>query len=44
MMKKLPANWNICAHEDTKSVLKDIFGAKNVKVIEKNIEFSKKRY
>ena len=43
-VKRLGNNWNITANEDTKNALKDIFGKENVKVMEKNIEFGKKRY
>lgn len=44
MMKRLPQNWCIGVNEDTKNALKDIFGAQNVKVVQKNIEFGRKRY
>lgn len=44
MMKRLPQNWSIGVNEDTKNVLKDIFGEQNVKVVQKNIEFGRKRY
>ncbi len=43
-IKRLGNNWGITANEDTKNALIDIFGQENVKVVEKNIEFGKKRY
>ncbi len=44
MLNRLDARWHICVNKDTKEVLEDMFGAKNVKVIQKNIEFGRKRY
>ncbi|MDD6194588.1 MAG: DNA polymerase III subunit alpha [Lachnospiraceae bacterium] len=43
-MKRLPDNWNIVVNDQTVRKLQDIFGDKNVKVVEKNIEFQDKRY
>ena len=44
MLNRLDARWNIGINQDTKKVLEDMFGTKNVKVVQKNIEFGQKRY
>ena len=44
MLNRLDARWHIGVNKDTKKVLEDMFGAKNVKVVQKNIEFGRKRY
>lgn len=43
-MKKLPPNFNILANRENINTLIQIFSKENVKVVEKNVEFSKKRY
>ena len=43
-MKRMPANWNICVNEDSVGKISQIFGEQNVKVVEKNVEFQRKRY
>ena len=43
-MKRMPANWNICVNEDSVGRISQIFGEQNVKVVEKNVEFQRKRY
>ena len=43
-MKRMPANWNISVNEDSVGKISQIFGKQNVKVVEKNVEFQRKRY
>ena len=43
-MKRMPANWNISINEDAMEKISQIFGRQNVKVVEKNVEFQRKRY
>ena len=43
-MKRMTANWNICVNEDPVGKIAQIFGEQNVKVVEKNVEFQRKRY
>ena len=43
-MKRMPTNWNISINEDAMEKISQIFGRQNVKVVEKNVEFQRKRY
>ena len=43
-MKRMPANWNISINEGAMEKISQIFGRQNVKVVEKNVEFQRKRY
>ena len=43
-IKGMPANWNISINEDAMEKISQIFGRQNVKVVEKNVEFQRKRY
>jgi DNA polymerase-3 subunit alpha len=43
-IKRLPANWNTSAADGAAEALSEAFGEKNVKVIQKNVEFQRKRY
>ena len=44
LVKHMPKNWNITADETVLSILEDRFSEKNVKLVEKNVEFGSKRY
>jgi DNA polymerase-3 subunit alpha len=43
-MKKLPPNYNILANRENLNALIHAYSEENVKVVEKNVEFSNKRY
>lgn len=44
VMKRMPPSFNISANEENLKVLQSAFCDKNVKVVEKHVEFSRKRY
>jgi DNA polymerase-3 subunit alpha len=43
-VKRLPKNWNTSADDGAKETLEALFGAENVKVVQKHVEFQGKRY
>ena len=43
-MRKMGPSYSLAANSDNVSILSDEFGVQNVKVVEKNVEFTRQRY